>query len=100
MVAGGVTAGVGVGVVVGGIVCGVLAKQAGDTLSRNDLAHKPFDYALYQSGQRDQILEGVLIGVGAAAVVAGTVVAIVSARGRSVTRAMVTPATSGLSVRF
>jgi tetratricopeptide (TPR) repeat protein len=87
LIGGLTTAAVGVAMVAVGIAFGVLAKNAGDTLSANDNARLRFDPALYQAGQRDQILEGVFVGIGAAAVVAGGVVAILGARHRSPSRA-------------
>jgi tetratricopeptide (TPR) repeat protein len=72
MILGGVAGAVGLGLAGAGIAFGVLAKNAGDDLSRNDLNKAVFDPSKEQAGQRDQILEGVFIGVGAAAVAGGT----------------------------
>lgn len=69
----GIVVGVaGLGLVGTGIAFGVLAKNAGDDLTR--LAQMgSFDYAKQQDGKRDQLLEGVFLGIGCAAVAAGTV---------------------------
>ncbi|MCU1384506.1 MAG: TonB-dependent receptor [Acidobacteria bacterium] len=72
-IAGLVTASVGAGVLATGIVFGVLAKNASDAITQADRAHAPFDQGKYDAGKTDQILEGVLLGVGAAAVVSGAV---------------------------
>jgi len=80
IIAGGVTAGGGVLLIVGGVIAGVLAKQAGDNLTHLNQTHQPFDYDLEQSGKRDQIIAGVLLGVGGAAVAAGATLAVLGAR--------------------
>lgn len=74
VIAGATTAAGGLVLVVGGIVSGVLAKQASDKLTRLDQTNQPFDYRLEQSGKTALSLEGVFLGIGAAAVVAGGVV--------------------------
>lgn len=79
-IAGGVVAGAGLVLVVGGIVCGVLAQQAGDKLTRLDQTMGTFDYNQEQSGFTDQVLESVLVGVGAAAVVTGAVLYVLGHR--------------------
>jgi tetratricopeptide (TPR) repeat protein len=76
----GIAVGVaGVGLVAAGVAFGVLAKNAGD-----DLTHQAqmgtFDYAKQQDGKRDQMLEGVFLGIGAAAVAAGTVLYVLGHR--------------------
>lgn len=76
-IAGGVVAGVGVLLVGGGIVCGVLAMQASDRLTQLNQSKQNFDYSQQQLGVTAQVLEGVFIGVGAAAVVAGGAVLLV-----------------------
>ena len=77
----GITVGAaGLGLVVGGIVAGVLAKSAADDISRANANHQPFDPNKYSTYQNDQIAAAALIGVGAAALIAGTAVAIVGAR--------------------
>lgn len=100
IVAGAITAAVGVVAVGAGITFGVLAQQASDKLSSNDVALKAFDASLYQSGQRDQVAEGVLLGVGAAAVVAGGILAILGSRRAVVGRAAVVPTANGVLVHF
>lgn len=71
---------VGLGLVGGGVGVGLIAKKAGDDISAADANHQPFDPAKYSTYQSDQIVAGVLIGVGGAAVVTGTVLAIVGVR--------------------
>jgi tetratricopeptide (TPR) repeat protein len=56
-----------------GVVFGVLAKQAGDDLSQLDQQNGVFDPSKESAGRRDQVLAGVFIGAGAAAVVTGAV---------------------------
>lgn len=73
-IAGISTAAVGVALVVGGIVTGVLAQQAGDKLTSINNNMQTFDYSQQQAGKTEQLLEGVFLGVGGAAVVAGAVV--------------------------
>lgn len=72
-VAGISLAAIGIAVAIGGVVCGVLAKQAGDNLTKLDQNGQKFDYSQQQAGLTEQTLEGVLLGVGGAAVVTGTV---------------------------
>jgi hypothetical protein len=106
LVAGIVVDVVGLGLVGGGIGLEVIAKNAGDDIARADADHQPFDPTKYSTYQNDRIAAGVLIGVGAAAVVSGTVMAIVGARRGRVPVAMVAPQLStthaGLSaaIRF
>jgi tetratricopeptide (TPR) repeat protein len=77
----GLTVGaVGVAALATGIAFGVLAKNAGDDLSRLDQQMGIFDGAKQQEGQTDQIVEGVMLGVGAAAVAAGAVVYVIGHR--------------------
>ena len=73
-IAGAATAAVGVALIVGGIVMGVLAQQASDKLTSINNNMQAFDYNAQQTGKTEQLLEGVFLGVGAAAVVAGGVV--------------------------
>jgi tetratricopeptide (TPR) repeat protein len=80
-VAGIVTAAGGLALVATGIAFGVLAKQAGDDLTRLDEERGVFDPAKEDAGRRDQLLAGVFIGVGAAAVVTGAVLYVLGARG-------------------
>jgi tetratricopeptide (TPR) repeat protein len=64
-----------------GIVFGVLAKRAGDDLTQLDEQRGIFDPAKEDAGQRNQLLSGVFIGVGAAAVATGVVLYVLGARG-------------------
>jgi tetratricopeptide (TPR) repeat protein len=70
----------GLGLVGGGVGAGLVAKNAGDDISRANANHQPFDTAEYAIYQNDQIVAGVLIGVGVAAVVSGVTMAIVGVR--------------------
>ena len=78
--AGIVTAAGGLALVGAGIAFGVLAKQAGDQLTQLDQSRGVFDPSKESAGRRDQVLEGVFIGVGAAAVVTGAILYVVGAR--------------------
>ena len=78
--AGIVTASAGLALVGTGIAFGVLAKQAGDQLTQLDQNSGVFDPSKESAGRRDQVLEGVFIGVGAAAVVTGAILYVVGAR--------------------
>jgi hypothetical protein len=71
-VSGLVVGGVGVGLLAAGIAFGVLAKNTSDDLTRLASAHM-FDYDKQQAGKRDQLLEGVFLGVGGAVVATGVV---------------------------
>jgi len=78
-------AGIGVGAVglaalAGGIACGVLAQKAGDDLTRLTREGKPYDAAKDRAGHNYTIAEGVLLGVGAAAVVVGAALLAVGVR--------------------
>jgi hypothetical protein len=90
---GGLIVGIaGLGLVGGGVGVGLVAKSAGDDISRANANHQPFDPAKYSTWQNDQIVAGVLIGVGAAAVITGTTMAIVGLRrGRRTMAMQVTP---------
>jgi len=63
-----------------GIAFGVLAKQAGDQLTQLDQQHGVFDPSKQSAGQRDQLIEGVCIGVGAAAIATGTILYLLGRR--------------------
>jgi len=78
--AGIVTAASGLVLVGTGIAFGVLAKRAGDQLTQLDQQRGVFDPSKESAGRRDQAIEGVCIGVGAAAVVAGAVLYVLGAR--------------------
>jgi tetratricopeptide (TPR) repeat protein len=77
----------GVGLAAGGLVLvgtgialGVLAKRDGDRLTQLDQARGVFDPSTESAGRLDQVLEGVFIGVGAAAVATGVVLYVLGAR--------------------
>ena len=70
----------GLGLVAGGIVAGVLAKGNADAISSADRNHQPYDPAKYSAYQNDLVATGVLIGVGAAATITGTALAIIGLR--------------------
>jgi hypothetical protein len=63
-----------------GIAFGVLAKQAGDQLTQLDQQRGVFDPSKESAGQRDQVFEGVFIGVGAAAVATGAILYLLGTR--------------------
>jgi tetratricopeptide (TPR) repeat protein len=92
---GGLAVGaVGVAALATGIAFGVLAKNAGDDLSRVDQQMGVFDASKQRAGQTDQIIEGVMLGVGGAALVAGVVVYVLGhreARASRLKTAMVVP---------
>jgi tetratricopeptide (TPR) repeat protein len=100
-IAGLVVGALGLELVADGVVCGVLAKQNGDWLSRADANHQRFDSSKESTGRTEQILEGVFLGVGAAAVVTGVVLfAIGTRRQHAGRRVAVLPTAHGLSVSF
>jgi hypothetical protein len=63
-----------------GVVFGVLAKQAADDLTQLDKNRGIFDPATEDAGQRDQLLAGIFLGVGAAAIATGVVLYVLGAR--------------------
>jgi tetratricopeptide (TPR) repeat protein len=63
-----------------GIAFGVLAKQAGDQLTQLDQQRGVFDPSKESAGQRDQVIEGVCIGVGAAAIATGAILYLLGTR--------------------
>ena len=63
-----------------GIGMGVLAKNAGDELSRNDAAMMAFDASKERAGQTYQALEGVFLAVGGVAVASGVVLYVLGHR--------------------
>ena len=72
----GITVGaIGIACLVAGIATGVLAQQASDDLSRLDQSQPrvQFDPNREAEGKTDQLLEGVFLGVGAAAVATAAV---------------------------
>jgi tetratricopeptide (TPR) repeat protein len=72
-IAGIVIAAAVLAIIGGGIATGVLAQNASDKISAENRNRQPYDEATYNAGKTDQILEGVLLGVGGAAVVTGGV---------------------------
>ncbi|MBN2575077.1 MAG: hypothetical protein JXP73_10990 [Deltaproteobacteria bacterium] len=87
------TAAGGLALVGAGIVFGVLAKQAADDLTKLDEQRGVFDPSKESAGQRDEVLSGVFLGVGAAAVAAGAVFYVLGARAgvQSSTSFVITP---------
>ncbi len=79
-VAGLTIGSVGAALLVGGIVSGALAQQTSDRLTHIDRQMGTFDYGLQQTGKTEQLLEGVFLGVGAAAVAGGVVLYLVGRR--------------------
>ena len=73
-IAGLVVAGVGVAGIAAGIAFGVLAVNAGNDLTHLNQTMGTFDSNKQSAGQTDQIVEGVCLGIGGAALVAGAVV--------------------------
>jgi tetratricopeptide (TPR) repeat protein len=72
----GITVGaIGLACLVAGLATGVLAQQASDDLSKLDQTRPrvPFDPAKESEGKTDQLLEGVFLGVGFAAVATAAV---------------------------
>jgi hypothetical protein len=77
----GVVVGVaGLGLVAGGIAYGVQAQNAGDALTRANDTMGRFDYPTQEAGKRDQLLSGVLLGIGAAAAGTGVVLYVIGHR--------------------
>jgi hypothetical protein len=68
-----VSAGTGLGLLAAGVACGVLAKQDSDALTHASQTGGVYSSATATAGARDQVLEGVLLGLGGAAVVTGAV---------------------------
>jgi Tetratricopeptide repeat len=68
---------VGLGALAGGIACGVLAKQTSDYFSSGS---PTWDASKNRRGHEYQTTEGVLLGVGGAAVVTGAVLLAIGAR--------------------
>jgi tetratricopeptide (TPR) repeat protein len=73
-IAGLAVAGVGVAGIAAGIAFGVLAVNAGNDLTHLNQNMGTFDSNKQSEGQTDQIVEGVCLGIGGAALVAGAVV--------------------------
>jgi hypothetical protein len=106
IIAGGVTLGVGVALVATGIAFGALAQKAGDDLTAANHAGLPFDPNKQSDGKTDTIVEGVCLGIGAAAAVAGAVVLGLGFTEKRAARVAVVPvitptgAAASMSVRF
>jgi hypothetical protein len=77
---------VGGALVVGGIASGIVAKQDSDNLTRLDQMMQAFNSTEDGAGRTAEVLEGVFIGVGAAAAVAGVALLVVGQRERSRSR--------------
>jgi len=73
---------VGVAALATGIAFGVLARGAAADLTRIDQTQGNFDASREKNGLLDQTLQGVFLGVGAAALLTGVVVAAVGGRER------------------
>jgi hypothetical protein len=99
-IAGAVTASIGVAVAATGIVFAVLAQKAGNDLSALDRAMPKvsFDPAKQSAGKTDQLVGQVLIPVGAAAALVGTLVAVLGRHAGRPHRLAVGPA--AIEVRF
>jgi tetratricopeptide (TPR) repeat protein len=97
----GITIGaLGLACLVAGIATGVLAQQAGSDLSRLDQTRPrvEFDPGKESEGKTDQVLEGVFLGVGAAAVATAAVLYGLGHRARHPKQAFLQG--GGLCVRF
>jgi hypothetical protein len=79
-VAGLALAGGGLLAIAVGAVFGGLAQSASDAQSRAAAAMQVYDPDRDAAGRTDQIVEGALVGVGAAALVAGVVLFVVGRR--------------------
>jgi hypothetical protein len=64
---------VGVAALAGGIACGVLAQKNGDDLTHLDQTMGTFSSGKERAGKNEQLAEGVLLGVGGAALITGAV---------------------------
>ena len=82
-VAGAVLAGVGLAALGAGIGMGVAGDQAADAATARDRAGSRYDPAQDQQITTDRIAQGVLLGVGAVAVVTGVVLLAVGKRASS-----------------
>jgi len=100
-IVGGVVGGAGVVMIAVGIAFGVLAKDAGDKLTSLDRSMQPFDYSQQQAGKTDQIVEGVFLGLGVAALAAGVTVLVLGQReARRPAAVAIRPTANGAEVRF
>jgi tetratricopeptide (TPR) repeat protein len=103
-IAGAALLAVGVAALATGIAFGVLAKNEGDYITNLNNTMQAYSSSHYSAGQTDQIVEEAMIGIGAAAAVAGAVVLVLGRREVSKSRAQVMPTGSahaaGAAVRF
>ena len=74
------TGAAGVGALVVGIAFGALAQSASSSLTSTSHNGGFYDPAKYSSGHTDQIVEGVTLGIGAAAVATGVVLYVLGRR--------------------
>jgi tetratricopeptide (TPR) repeat protein len=79
-IAGIVVGGLGVAMIATGIAFGVMAQSAGDDLTKLDQQMGTFDASKQRDGQTDTVVEGVMLGLGSAALVAGVVTAVLGYR--------------------
>jgi tetratricopeptide (TPR) repeat protein len=94
VIAGAATAGFGVAALAVGAACLGLARATANSLSADDLAGREYDPGKAQLGATYQTVGGVFVGVGAAAVVAGGVVALIGVRERRAHNLALVPALS------
>jgi len=102
-IAGVVVAGIGVAAMAAGIAFGVLAVNAGNDLTHLNQTMGTFDSKKQSAGQTDQVVEGVCLGIGAAAIAVGAVVYALGYREGAMRRShaavtpFIAPGTAGLS---
>jgi hypothetical protein len=86
---------VGVGALVVGIAYGVLAKNNGDELTRLDRNMQKFDPSKQSAGKTDQVVSGVMLGLGAATAAGGALLIVLgrleARRAGASERASITP---------
>lgn len=97
-IAGIVTGGVGVAAIVVGATFGGLAQKNSDALTKLAQNMQPFDSSKQSAGKTDQILEGVFLGIGGAAVVTGVVLYVLGHREAKEARVAVVPAINSQTV--
>jgi tetratricopeptide (TPR) repeat protein len=94
-IAGLTLVGVGAVALIGGIVCSALATSAANEVSNEAMAGQPFDPSKESAGKTDQLVAGVMYGVGGAILVAGAVVtALGFVDAKKASHAMIIPAVS------
>jgi hypothetical protein len=86
---------VGVAALAGGIACGVLAQQNADDITKATQMMGTYPSAKDATGKSEQIAEGVLLGVGGAAVVTGVVLVVMGQRARHRSMAVLPDVHSG-----